>query len=130
MSESRNTVTRYLSFLAVPLWAGSWPSPLSGVAALQVVLFILASVALWVCWKADPVSRVFKRSYTRPQRLRAAANGLLSRTRSPLFLSVLVVLLFAIPFFQNDYYRDVLTLTGMYAVLALGSTSWWDRRGS
>jgi len=52
--------------------------------------------------------------------IRASAGDLLSRTRSPLFLSLFVVLLFVIPFFQNDYYRDVLTLTAMYAVLALG----------
>jgi len=121
MSESRNTVTRYLSFVAVPLWAGVLAFPFVGPwRALQVVLVILASVALWGLLKAGPVSRTAKAVIYKASGLRAAANSLLSRTRSPLFLTVLVVLLFVIPFFQNDYYRDVLTLTGMYAVLALG----------
>ena len=70
--------------------------------------------------KTDAVSRIANAVLYKASGLRANANNLLSRTRSPLFLSLFVVLLFVIPFFQNDYYRDVLTLTGMYAVLALG----------
>jgi branched-chain amino acid transport system permease protein len=121
MSESRNTLTRYLSFLALPLWAGVLAFPFTGPwRAVQVVLVILAGVALWGLLKTDAASRIVSGVLYKASGLRANANGLLSRTRSPLFLSVFVVLLFVIPFFQNDYYRDVLTLTGMYAVLALG----------
>jgi branched-chain amino acid transport system permease protein len=83
-------------------------------------LVILAGVALWRLLKTDAVSRIVSAVIYKISGLRANANELLSRTRSPLFLSLFVVLLFVIPFFQNDYYRDVLTLTGMYAVLALG----------
>lgn len=121
MSESRHTLTRYLSILAVPLWAGGLAFPFTGLSrALQVALVMLAGVVLWRLLKTDGVSRIVNTVIYRTSGPRAKANELLARTRSPLFLSLLVVLLFVIPFFQNDYYRDVLTLTGMYAVLALG----------
>lgn len=118
MSEILNTLTRYLSF---PLWAGVLAFPFVGSwRAFQVILVMLAGVAFWRLLKTDSLSRIVNAVIYKASGIRAAANSLLSRTRSPLFLSVLVVLLFVIPFFQNDYYRDVLTLTGMYAVLALG----------
>jgi branched-chain amino acid transport system permease protein len=121
MTESRNTIPRYLSVLAIPLWAGLLAFPFAGPwRAVQVVLIVLAGVALRGLLKADAVSRTFKSMMYKASGIRSAAGRLLSRTRSPLFLSLLVVLLFVIPFFQNDYYRDVLTLTAMYAVLALG----------
>ncbi len=120
MSESRNTLTRYLSFIAVPLWAGILAFPFAGPwRAVQIFLVILAGVAFWRLLKTENLSRTVKALTYKASGLRAGANSLLSRTRSPLFLSVFVVLLFIIPFFQNNYYRDVLT-TGMYAVLALG----------
>ena len=121
MSESRQTITRYLSVLAVPLWAGLLAFPFAGPwRAVQVVLVVLAGVALLGLLKADAVSRTFKSIREKSSGVRASAGSLLSRTRSPLVLSLFIVLLFVIPFFQNDYYRDVLTLTAMYAVLALG----------
>lgn len=121
MSESRNTLKQYLSYLAVPLWAGILAFPFAGPwRAVQIFLVILAGLALWGLLKTDNLSRTVKAVTYKASGLRAGANSLLSRTRSPHFLSVFVVLLFVIPFFQNNYYRDVLTLTGMYAVLALG----------
>jgi branched-chain amino acid transport system permease protein len=45
----------------------------------------------------------------------------LSRFASvPIARALLVLLLIVLPVFLNDYYRDILTLTGMYIVLALG----------
>jgi len=121
MSESRNILTRYLSVLAVPLWAGLLAFPFTGLwRAFQITLVALAGVALWILLKTDAVARTFKAAMYKASGIRASAASLLERTRSPLFLSLFVVLLFVIPLFQNDYYRDVLTLTAMYAVLALG----------
>jgi branched-chain amino acid transport system permease protein len=121
MSEPRSTLTRYLSVLAVPLWAGLLAFPFTGPwRAVQVVLVVLAGVALWGLLRSDVVNRTFKAIMYKASGIRSATGGLLSRTRSPLFLTLFVALMFVIPFFQNDYYRDVLTLTAMYAVLALG----------
>jgi branched-chain amino acid transport system permease protein len=121
MSETRNILTRTLSILAVPLWAGLLAFPFTGPRrAFQVFLVALASVALWGLLQSEAVSRTFKAVMYKVSGIRAFADGLLARTRSPLFLSLFVLLMFVIPFFQNDYYRDVLTLTAMYAVLALG----------
>ena len=121
MSESRNTLAHYFSFLAVPLWAGALAFPFTGPwKAVQVVLVMLACVAIWGLLRTDASSRIVNAVLYKASGFRAKADNILSRTGSPLFLSIFVVLLFVIPFFQNDYYRDVLTLTGMYAVLALG----------
>ena len=121
MSESRTTLPRYLSVLAIPLWAGLLAFPFAGPwRSAQVVIVVLAGVALRNLLKSDAVSRTFQAMMYKASGIRSAAGGLLERTRSPLFLSAFVALLFVIPLFQNDYYRDVLTLTAMYAVLALG----------
>jgi len=121
MSESRNTLTRRLSILVVPLWAGLLAFPFTGAwRAFQVFLAALAGFGLLGLVKADAVTRIFKAVMYKASGLRASTGSLLAKTRSPLFLSLFVALLFIIPFFQNDYYRDVLTLTAMYAVLALG----------
>jgi branched-chain amino acid transport system permease protein len=98
--------------LALPL-TGAW-------RALQLALIAAAGVALWRLLRSGAVARTVRAAAYKASGIRAAADGLLSRTRSPLFLSLVVLLLVAIPVFQNDYYRDVLTLTAMYAVLALG----------
>ena len=103
MSEFRNTTTRYLSVLAVPLWAGLLALPFAGPRrAVQVVLVVLAGVALRGLLKADVVSRTIKAIMYKASGIRASVGGLLALTRSPLVLSLFVVLLVLIPIFQND----------------------------
>ena len=53
-------------------------------------------------------------------RLNAASSFILSRVNTPAVLVCLVLFLIVFPIFTNDYYRDVMTITGMYIVLALG----------
>jgi hypothetical protein len=50
----------------------------------------------------------------------SVAERFLSLLKSPAAVGALLLLFIVVPFFQNNYYRDILTLTGMYAVLALG----------
>jgi branched-chain amino acid transport system permease protein len=53
-------------------------------------------------------------------RITAASSSLVFSVKTSTVFAILVVVLFIMPVFLNDYYRDVLTLTGMYIVLALG----------
>jgi branched-chain amino acid transport system permease protein len=47
-------------------------------------------------------------------------SSLARHAESPYFYTVLIVFVILLPLFLNDYYRDILTLTCMYIVLALG----------
>jgi branched-chain amino acid transport system permease protein len=121
MSEFPKTITRYAAFLKAPLWVGLLALPLTGpMRAAQLALTALACIALWRVLKGDAVSRIFTAMLYKTAGVRDRAARFSSRTSSPAFISLFVALLIIIPFFQNDYYRDVLTLTAMYAVLALG----------
>ncbi len=121
MSDTRRAIARYASFLFVPFWAGLLAFPFTGPwRALQLAVTALAGVALWRLLRTDYLRRFFQATAYKASGVRGRAGELLARTESPIFLSLFLVLLFVLPFFQNDYYRDVLTLTGMYAVLALG----------
>jgi len=121
MGNDSKAIARFVSLLTVPVWTGMLALPLTGAwRALQLALIAAAGVALWRLLRSGAVARTVRAAAYKASGIRAAADGLLSRTRSPLFLSLVVLLLVAIPVFQNDYYRDVLTLTAMYAVLALG----------
>jgi branched-chain amino acid transport system permease protein len=121
MSDTGKAIARYASFLTVPVWAGLLALPFTGPwRALQLAAAALAGVALWGLLRSDHLRRSFRAAAYKTSGVRGRAGELLAKTESPVFLSLFVVLLFVLPFFQNDYYRDVLTLTGMYAVLALG----------
>jgi branched-chain amino acid transport system permease protein len=121
MSDFPMAIARYASLLKAPLWVGVLALPLTGLArAAQLALTALVCIALWRMLKADAVSRMFTAMLYKTSGFRDLAGRFASRTSSPVFLSLFIALLVIIPFFQNDYYRDVLTLTAMYAVLALG----------
>ena len=114
-------IRRSLSFLAIPLWVGGLAFPLTGPwRAVQLALAALACVVLWRMLEAGSLSRMFASVTYKTSGIRDLAGRLASRTSSPAFLASALLLLVIIPYFQNDYYRDVLTLTALYAVLALG----------
>ncbi len=120
MSE-RTAIARYASFLTVPVWTGVLAFPFTGPwRALQLALVAAGGVALWGLLRTASLHRFFRAAADATSGLRGRTQGLLTKTSSAVFVSLFVALLIVIPFFQNDYYRDVLTLTGMYAVLALG----------
>lgn len=121
MSDLPKAIARSASFLKAPLWVGLLALPLTGPGrAVQLALTALACIALWRMLKAEAVSRIFTAIRYKTSVIRGLAGRFAARTSSPVFISLFVALLIIIPLFQNDYYRDVLTLTALYAVLALG----------
>jgi branched-chain amino acid transport system permease protein len=121
MSESRMSIRSFPSCLIVPLWTLALAFPfLGGWRAMQLSLLAGAGVALWKAMHTDAAAQVLRAAVERVasarDRLTRMSSILSSRPAIALFLALVVI----IPLFQNDYYRDVLTLTGMYAVLALG----------
>ena len=121
MSESRISIRSFSPYLTVPLWTLVLAFPFTGpVRAVKLSLMAGVGVALWVAMRTDAVARFFRAAIDRVSFVRERAARLSSFLSSRPAVAVFLVLIVVIPFFQNDYYRDVLTLTGMYAVLALG----------
>ncbi|HYA86047.1 MAG TPA: branched-chain amino acid ABC transporter permease [Nitrospirota bacterium] len=50
----------------------------------------------------------------------SSVSSLIRYADSPLTVALLLVFLIILPFYLNDYYRDIMTLTCIYIVLALG----------
>jgi branched-chain amino acid transport system permease protein len=121
MKTLRASAKKYLGFLVIPLWAGLLSLPFSGIGnAARIVAALAVLMFLKTMWGVDAVAVV-----------RGSTAGALSRTASvfssfsrffstPAALTLLVLLLIVLPVILNDYYRDIMTLTGMYVVLALG----------
>ena len=121
MRTLRAKANSYLGVLAIPLGAGLLILPFTGIGnAARVTVALVLMLMLARLWSAGSAAGT-----------RNAAAGALSKTVTALssrirFLStpaarwILIASLFLLPFFLNDYYRDIMTLTGMYIVLALG----------
>jgi branched-chain amino acid transport system permease protein len=52
--------------------------------------------------------------------LKKISSAFTKSAYSPLLLATIVVFLFILPVFLNGYYQDIMTLAGLYIVLALG----------
>jgi branched-chain amino acid transport system permease protein len=121
MSETRVSIRSLASYLTVPVWTGVLALPFTGGwRAFRLALMVAAGVVLWALLRTDAVARVFRSAVDRTEvvrkRLSRVTPYLSSRSAVVLFLALLVT----VPLLQNDYYRDVLTLTALYVVLALG----------
>jgi branched-chain amino acid transport system permease protein len=121
MSENRLSIRSFSSYLTVPVWTLVLAFPFTGGwRALKLALMAGAGVVLWVVTRTDTAAQTFRRTADRFTSLRERTARAISLLYSRPAVAVFLVLIVIVPLFQNDYYRDVLTLTGMYAVLALG----------
>ncbi len=95
--------------------------PFTGaVHALEIAGITTAAVLSWRLSKAGPFAGALDEFTRQLSRAGKVIDAVSKAVRTRTALAIIIVLLLVIPIFQNDYYRDVLTLTGMYIVLALG----------
>lgn len=121
MGLFQGSVKRYTNTLALVLWAGLLALPFAGVGStLRVVAATGVLIVLWKLITLDPFTALRISLKRKISRLNAASSFIRSHAKSPAILLCLVVFLIVFPVFTNDYYRDVMTITGMYIVLALG----------
>ncbi len=117
------TLGKHRSLIALPFWACILVWPLTGfAAAVKIGLAVLGVRVLWTAGTTGR-ARVFWRTIvagTWRRNLSPRVAPIASFLKSPTALVVLVVLLFLLPLTLNNYYRDIMTLTGLYIVLALG----------
>jgi branched-chain amino acid transport system permease protein len=114
-------MTKYANIFIIPLWTGLLMLPFTGPGnALRIAAATGAAIIVWRLLQADAVASLRRHVTEIFSRITAASSSLVFSVRTSTLLAILVLLLLIVPLFLNDYYRDVLTLTGMYIVLALG----------
>ena len=121
MSLLSEPVKKYIGTFFIPLWAGLLTTPFVGVKnAVRIALITASVMILWRLSRNESVTS-FGRSVTRKLSvLKSASSALAKYYYSPFALACFVVLLLILPFSLNNYYLDIMTLTGIYIVLALG----------
>ncbi len=107
--------------IVVPLGAGLLALPFTGVwKALAVFAVAGAIMLLHQVYATAPVATFRSSAAGSVVRLRASLSTFAPYLKSFTALAVISTVLLLLPLLLNDYYRDILTLTGMYIVLALG----------
>ena len=113
----------------LPLWFGFLVFPFTGIKdALFLGLAIFTGEVIFFGFsKFEALSRIKEalKSILRipfsPSFGKGRVNVVLSKGHNILFANIgLIAILTILPLFLNNYYIDVLTLAGLYAVLALG----------
>ncbi len=121
MNKGMESLTMRSGILTVPLGAGLLAFPFTGTKiALAVFAVATATVFLRRVYGTAAIVAVRSSAAGSIARLRDLLSTLASSMSSSTALAVLSAILLILPLMLNDYYRDILTLTGMYIVLALG----------
>jgi branched-chain amino acid transport system permease protein len=121
MRISGEFMQKYGALLLLPLWAGFLMFPFTGTLnALWIALATGGVILLWKLARNEAVSGFIRSLADRLPALKTTLDRVSSLAEAPAAVAGMLFLFILVPYFQNDYYRDVLTLTGMYAVLALG----------
>jgi branched-chain amino acid transport system permease protein len=121
MNSLRISLNKYSSMFAVPLLAGLLLFPLAGTGkALQVAAVFFAAMLVWRFSRSGAVTAASRSLVDRFRISTASQVRWLHVSDSPFFSISIIIFLLILPLFLNDYYRDIMTLTCMYIVLALG----------
>jgi branched-chain amino acid transport system permease protein len=121
MNPSPGLQAKYANIFIIPFWIGLLMLPFTGPGnALRISVAAATAVALWKLLQIDVVVSILKQFTGRFSRIGVASSSLVASANTSIVLIILVVALLIVPLFLNDYYRDVLTLTCIYIVLALG----------
>ena len=107
--------------LAIPLWVGVLVLPFAGFGSMvRIVAAAAAAIILWKIMGLDAVKELRLRLKARFPVTPAVWPSFSLFLKSPVVPALLALPLIVVPLFINDYYRDIMTLTGVYIVLALG----------
>ncbi|HEY6010851.1 MAG TPA: hypothetical protein VIX18_05215, partial [Nitrospirota bacterium] len=121
MRTLRASANSYPVAFAIPLGAGLLVLPLTGIgSAVRLTVALIVVMLLKKLWSAEAAAGVRGSASDALSRTAAAFSSRVQFLSTPVARVVFVAALFLLPVLLNDYYRDILTLTGMYIVLALG----------
>ncbi len=112
---------KFFNIVLVSLWAGLLVLPLTGVGnAVRIFAVAVCLMLLWHLSKHSAVTSVRNAAVKKISKTSATIMSFTRYAESPLALAILLAFLIILPAFLNDYYRDIMTLTCIYIVLALG----------
>ena len=121
MANLRTTAHTFIGIFAIPLWVGLLALPFTGLRdAVWVAAAAVLGMFLWKMRKADVVADIRTRVKETFVKVSPSFSGIARYSSAPATYAFLVFFLIILPLFLNDYYVDIMTLTGMYIVLALG----------
>ncbi len=121
MAILRTPFKKHFNILLLPLWAGLLTLPFTGIGNAVLIFTVAFVVMLLLRLSRHEV-------VTSPRKSLSAifakvSSHVASLTRfadSPFTVAFILLFLIILPVFLNDYYRDIMTLTCIYIVLALG----------
>ena len=133
MGHFPESIKKHTFLLLIPFWAWLLALPLSGlehsftIAAINAAKIAGVSAAVVILWRVIRTASAVSFFHTVARKtgdlrdvIRHQREILLTKSRPRALLGLIVLLLIVLPLVTNNYYRDVLTLAGMYIVLALG----------
>ena len=121
MASLRIIGHKYLDLFLVPVWVGLLALPFIGMgSAIRVTVSAIIAMLFWRIFRIDAVSTVCISVVNKYSKAVASFASITRYASSPLTYALIAVLMIVLPLFLNDYYRDIMTLTSMYVVLALG----------
>ncbi len=121
MAILNTRIKTFIHILLLPLWAGLLTLPFTGIGN-SVLIFTVALVimSLWRLSSHDVVKSLHKSLSVILAKVSSHISSFTRFIDSPFTVAFILTFLIILPFFLNDYYRDIMTLTGIYIVLALG----------
>jgi len=121
MANFRTTAHSFTGIFAIPLCVGLLALPFTGLRdAACVTAATVFGILIWKLLRTDAVAAFRIRVTTTFIKESPSFSRITRYSSAPPTYALLVVFLIVLPLFLNDYYRDIMTLTGMYIVLALG----------
>jgi len=111
-----------IGYLLTPLWVGILTLPLVGASnAVQFAVLAAVCMLLWRLIRTDAVTVLFRKVLDQSSSFfKSTSTSILKYAGTTRILLFLIVVLLLMPLFLNNYYLDIMTLTGIYIVLALG----------
>jgi branched-chain amino acid transport system permease protein len=112
---------KYFNILLLPLWAGLLTLPFNGIGN-AVLIFIVALVVMLLLRlsRLEVAASSFKAISAFFSKASSHAASFTRFANSSFTVVFMLAFLIILPLFLNDYYRDIMTLTCIYVVLALG----------
>lgn len=121
MTTPRILNNKFLNIVWMPLWAGLLVLPFAGAGnALRIFGIAVVALLLWRLTKHDAVTSVGNTVAAKVSTASTKVTSFIRHAESPLAVAITLAFLIILPVFLNDYYRDIMTLTCIYIVLALG----------
>jgi branched-chain amino acid transport system permease protein len=121
MTNFRSTAHNYVPLFLIPLWVGLLALPFTGLGnAVRLAAAAVIAILVWKSFNSETIMAARAAAAVRLSKVVATISPFTRYAYSPLTYALVIVFLIVLPLVLNDYHCEIMTLTGMYIVLALG----------